>query len=60
MIEVRMGKDPMFVYEMLIEPYVLGMDMKNPIDEFPDRFDVVHVLEDQVGGVVVEPKVGAR
>ena len=40
-----------------IDPCVLGMDVEQSITEVADRRDVVHLLPDQVGRIVVESKV---
>lgn len=59
MVEVWMGEDSVLIDEVLIQADVFGMDVEDPIDELANGLEVVHVLEDQVGGIVVEPEVGA-
>jgi hypothetical protein len=58
-VQVRVGKDTMFVDEVLIEPDVFGVNMENPIDELSHRFEVIHALKDQVGWIVVETEIRA-
>ena len=57
MIQVRVREDSMLVDQMGIEPNIFGMHMIDPIDELSNRLEVIHMLEYQVGGVVVEPQV---
>ncbi len=59
MVEIGMGKDSVLIDEVLIQADIFGMDVKDSIDELADGLEVVHVLEDQVGGIVVEPEIGA-
>ena len=59
MVEVWMGEDSVLIDEVLIQADVFGVDVKDSIDELADGLEVVHVLEDQVGGIVVEPEIGA-
>jgi len=55
----RGGHDADFVETVLVEAHVFGVDVEELVGEVPDRLEVVHVLPDHVGGVVVEAEVVA-
>ena len=54
-----MGEDSVLIDKVLVETDIFGVDVENPIDELADGLEVVHVLEDQVGRIVVESEIGA-
>ena len=55
----RGGHDANVVEAVMVEAHVLGVDVEELVDEFADGFEVVHVLPDHVGWVVVEAEVVA-
>ena len=53
------GQDAHIVKPVLVNPRILGVDMDKAIREITKRFEIVHVLPNQVRGIVVKAEVVA-
>ena len=52
-----MGENANFVELLLVNPGILGMHMKQLRRELAHRFQVVHVLQNEVRRVKIQPEV---
>ncbi len=54
---VGVGKDAKIIQQVLVNADILGMHVKQLVGEFSHRFQVIHVLEDQVRRIVIQAEV---
>ena len=59
MILQRRGEDADVVEGLAVDAGILGVDMNEAIGELEKRVDRIHLLPDQMGGIVVEAEGGA-